>query len=96
MNIRFVLRIIILSGVGVGFGYHLYYTKYGIKAYQKLCLELDETIQQQEHLKRIIAEREQTLHIWQTDTFVKEKVAREDLLYSCTNEYVYLIPRAKT
>ncbi len=96
MKIRFILHSIILSALCGSFFYHLYYTKNGLKAHRELCTEVEATKEQQSKLQHQIASLEAELHEWQTDTFVKEKVAREDLLYSYTNEHVYLIPRATT
>ncbi len=96
MEIRFILHSIILITLSTTFFYHLYYTKNGFKAHQELCVEVEHAKIKQAELKHKIASLETELHDWQTDLFVKEKMAREDLLYSYTNEHVYIIPQATT
>lgn len=96
MNIRFVLRTIIICALCTSFFWHLYYGKNGIKAYNQLCSEVHAASYKKEALEQTIVGLEAEITTWQTDSFVKEKVAREDLLYSYTNEYVYILPKAKT
>ena len=96
MNIRFILHGIILSTLCTSFCYHLYFGKNGIKAYQKLLLEVDATRRKQVILEQKITLLKHDLDDWQNDIFVKEKVAREDLLYSYTHEHVFIVPNATT
>lgn len=96
MKIRLLLQIIIISFLCAACFRQLYYGKNGIKAYLALSLEVEGAQADVQKLRQTLAEREAEVYAWKTDPFFKEKLAREDLLYSCTNEYVYIIPGAST
>lgn len=96
MKIRFIFRGIILATISIGFGYHLFYGKNGIKEYQQLNQDFMLIKKEYDQATTKLALIEQEIRLWETEPFMKEKVAREDLLYSYTNEYIYLVPQATT
>ncbi len=96
MKIKHIIQTLIISAFCTAFIMHLYTGKYGIKNHHELYLEVESKKKQQQELNAQITSLENDIHRWQTDPLVKEKMVREDLLYSYTNEYVYLVPKATT
>ena len=87
---QFIRGTILFSLLG-SFGYYLTFSKKGVLAYLERRQEI--LIEQKivEKLKAEVAKLELSTEKWNSDPYVREKLAREDLHMSYTNEYVYLL-----
>lgn len=91
MYTKHIVRGIILCGLLGSFGYYLTFSKKGILAYFERKQEVLIEKKVVEKLKAEIAKLQHDTHKWETDSYAREKLAREDLQMSYTNEYVYLL-----
>jgi len=87
-----LLQALILTCLSSSFIYYLRYTDNGIEAYFALKKENNEEEKKVQELQATIKKLEGTIQQWKNDDFIKEKMAREDLQMSFTNEYTYILP----
>lgn len=92
MKAKTLIKIVILSMMIVVAGYYLIINEHGILTHRNLKKEVQIEKQVVTKLEQEIITLEQRLQVAQNDPFEKERLAREDLLMSYTNEFVYLIP----
>lgn len=95
MDKKSVIKLCIIVGVVGSYCYHFYNNPKGVFHQRELALEN----------KKILAEIstiENEIDIIKTKTidlesnrYEQEKIMREDLQLSCTNEYVYLLAKEK-
>lgn len=92
MNLKSWIKLLIIAALIGWYIYYLYNNPKGIKFQRARAAE---NAQEQS----LIAELEADIDKLQTkkvgiisDPFEQEKIIREDLQMSCTNEYVYLLP----
>lgn len=92
MRAKTILQGLVLLATLVAVGHYLITNEHGIQTY--LGLKKETLLEKQivAKLEHEINELEQTLVAWETNPLEKEKLAREDLLMSYTNEFVYLLP----
>ena len=91
MNIKFFIQIFLLILIVFLCGQYLIFDKTGIKKSSKLKKECCREQEQVFQLKNEIKELKHTICGLQTKIFEKEKIIREDLQLSCTNEYIYVL-----
>ena len=96
MDKKSVIKLCILVSVAGGCGYHFYTNPKGVYHQRVLAAENAKIIDD-------IAAAESEIDLIKTKTiglesnrFEQEKIMREDLQLSCTNEYVYLLPKKKS
>lgn len=95
MNLKFWIKTGILAGLVCWYIHHLYTNPKGV-LYQKSLAKENAT--EQARVNSLVAEvaKLQTKTIaLQSNRFEREKIIRQDLQMSCTNEYVYLLPKEK-
>ncbi len=92
MNTKNIIKLCLLVGVGGWYTYHFYTNPKGLTHQRTLARENAAT---QKAINAIEAEiatlKEKTIGL-QANRFEQEKIIRQDLQMSCTNEYVYLLP----
>ena len=81
----------LLLMLGAGMGHYLIFNPNGLQAQKRLKATIAQEQSQVDGLKQKIATLEQELTTWRKDCFYQEKLAREDLHMSYTNEMVYFI-----
>lgn len=95
MNKKSVIKLCILIGVAGGYGYHFYTNPKGVYHQRELIAENAKIVAD---ITAVEAEidtiKTKTIGL-ESNRFEQEKIMREDLQLSCTNEYVYLLPKAK-
>ncbi len=65
----------------------------GIRTYQTLMKEYNQEKAHVETLEKKISDIKQNIDSWQTNSIERERIARQDLGMSFTNELVYIIPQ---
>jgi len=91
MKIKTILQYTLLLSLTSWYGYQVAYGKNGLKTYYKLTEQLGKEQESVDTLNQEIAQLEHSIHLVKTDNFMKEKIAREELLLGYNNEYVYFI-----
>ena len=95
MNLKSWIKIGLLAGLGGWYIYHLYTNPKGLLHQRGLAKE---NAIEQARVNSLVAEvanlQTKTIAL-QSNRFEREKIIREDLQMSCTNEYVYLLPKEK-
>jgi len=71
------------------FGMMYFFGNYGIKQLNLARSENDVLLQEVNELKNNVQKLEKQLQDWQDDSFYKEKIARERLHMSKSNEQIY-------
>lgn len=66
---------------------------YGLRSYINLHKEVQQEEDNVHSLEDAIKNIKQKTAQWNTDSFEKEKIARQDLSLSYTNELVYITPK---
>ena len=79
----YISRIFLLGEMFVFFGIYFF----GVDGLQKLCTLRDENMK----LEAEVATLNQEIVAWNTDSFYKEKVAREQLQMACANDEIFFI-----
>jgi len=77
-------------------GTYLFKSNNGFRTYYTLKQDFNQEKEHVEKLELKINTIKQDIKNWQTDTLEKERIARQDLGMSFTNELVYLMPTKKT
>ncbi|MBM3886541.1 hypothetical protein FJ364_01310 [Candidatus Dependentiae bacterium] len=93
VNIKDWIKLSLLAGACIWYIHYLYTNPKGI--FQQRQMIAENTIDKQT-IHSLIAEIDtlkQKTTALQSDSFEREKIIREDLQMSCTNEYVYLLPK---
>lgn len=93
MNLKSWIKLLIIAALIGWYLYYLYHNPKGILFQRERAAE---NAQQASLIAALEADIEQlqTKKIKvQSDAFEQEKLMREDLQMSCTNEYVYLLPQ---
>lgn len=91
MKTKKIIHTLILLSAASTASYYLLTGKHGISAehsYKKAILEKLKIIEKIESDNALL---EKELAEWNQSSFFKEKMAREELHLSCTNEWVYFI-----
>ena len=89
MQFKTILRSLIVISLIGSFCYYLTYNKKGIRAYFN---HKQEIAKEQDYVKKLntqIVTLQHACDVWDTDPFEREKLARQELQMSYTNEYVY-------
>lgn len=81
----------LLLMLGASMGHYLIFNQHGLQAQKKLKNTIAHEQNKVDDLKQKVAVLEQELTAWKEDSFHQEKLAREDLHMSYTNEMVYFI-----
>jgi cell division protein FtsB len=93
MDTKTIIKLCILTGLGGWYTHYLYENPKGIK-HQRI---LEAKNAQEQAAITALEEKISTLKTktiaMQSNRFEREKIIREDLQMSCTNEYVYLLPQ---
>ena len=86
----YISRIFLLGEMFVFFGIYFF----GVDGLQKLCTLRDENMKLEAEVATLnneIATLNQEIVAWNTDSFYKEKVAREQLQMACANDEIFFI-----
>lgn len=92
MKIKTLIQHIIFLLLLCGAALYFVFGKKGIRSYVSLKQEFDQEKERVVNLEQEIEQINQTIKKWQKDSFEKERIARQDLSMSFTNELVYLTP----
>ena len=90
MRKKNMIHMILLTEILV-FGFFYYAGEQGMRSVRAIARENNKVTLEIEEVKTEIAALENTIHAWQTDSFYKEKLAREELHMANVNEEVYLV-----
>ena len=71
---------------------YLWQSNQGLHSYLKLKKEFQDEVSNVQELEHNINDIKQKIEQWHTDSFEQEKIARQDLGMSFTNELVYVTP----
>ncbi|MBX9830685.1 septum formation initiator family protein [Candidatus Babeliales bacterium] len=91
MQKKHLIQGALLLMLGIGMGHYLVFNPNGLQMQKRLKATIAQEQTKVDDLKQKIAALEQELTTWREDSFYQEKLAREDLLMSYTNEMVYFI-----
>lgn len=86
------IRVLLVASLTTYSGYYFYTNPKGIMHQKKLAAENTKLKQKITLLEQEISTLQTNRVMLESDPFEKEKVMREDLHMSYTNEYVYLLP----
>ena len=93
MDKKSIIKLCILASVVGGYGYHFYTNPKGVCYQQAFAQENAKIVVDIESLEaEIDVIKTKTIGL-ESNRFEQEKIMREDLQLSCTNEYVYLLPK---
>ncbi len=73
------------------FAHHFYFNPKGVRAQRKLKAENQREKVKIAHLQEEVTALRNSITGLSSNDFEQEKIMREDLQMSCTNEYVYLL-----
>ena len=96
MDFKSWTKLGLLAGLGGWYVHHLYTNPKGIIYQQSLAAENAAEQNIINTLSRQVANLQSKTIALQSSSFEREKIIREDLQMSCTNEYVYLLPKEKS
>jgi cell division protein FtsB len=95
MNLKSWIKIGLLAGLGGWYIHHLYTNPKGLLHQRSLAKENAAEQARVNSLVAEVANLQTKIIALQSNRFEREKIIREDLQMSCTNEYVYLLPKEK-
>lgn len=85
---KIILRIFLISEIFI-FGYFHIYGTHGWKVLQLYKKQNDDLLQKIHYFEKEISKLEDQLYDWETNSFYKEKIAREQLQMARDNEEIY-------
>jgi len=86
---RLLLRIVFLAEIVCFFGFYIFGAQ-GLVALHKRKKEIYASQQEKQRLQGLVKEIEFSLHEWVQGSFLKEKIAREELHMARPDELVYI------
>ncbi len=90
MRKKNMVHMILLTEILV-FGFFYYAGNQGMRSVRAIARENEQVALEIEEVTTEIAALEETIYAWQTDSFYKEKLAREELHMANANEEIYLV-----
>lgn len=95
MDKKSVIKLCIIASVAGGYCYHFYTNPKGIYHQRELAEENSKIVADISAIEsEIDIIKTKTINL-ESNRYEQEKIMREDLQLSCTNEYVYLLPKQK-
>ena len=89
--IKKLIQFSLLLALTSWYSYQILYGKNGLKQYYQLKQQVIKEQKNVATLSQEIEELQHSIHLAKTKNFIKEKIAREELLLGHNNEYVYFL-----